>query len=68
MLGDGLDLVVQDVTLAVDRLTGDCGVERRAVIGDADIEPRIEPVGGLEAEDQFVEPGDQEVGRRVGSK
>ena len=66
MVGHGLDLVVEDVAVAVDRLAADLAVEGQAVGGDMHVEARVEAVAGLTTEDQVVEPGDEQVGRRVG--
>ena len=41
MVGDGLDLVVEDVPIPVDRLAADGGLEGEAVVGDPDFEPGV---------------------------
>ena len=58
---DSFDLVVEDMAYPVDRLAPDPGIERQTVVGNGDIELRIEEKFGLAEEDQFVEPGDEEI-------
>ena len=38
-MGDGLDLVVEEVAVAVDRLAIDLGLKAQAVVGQEHVEP-----------------------------
>ena len=66
VVGDGFDLVIEDVAGAVDRLAAGLGGEAKAVVGDVDVERGVERVPGLAQEDQLVEPGEQKLGRGLG--
>ena len=56
-----LDLVVEHVPAAVDRLAADRCLEPAARRVERDVEPGVEPMLGLAAKDQLVEPIDQQV-------
>jgi hypothetical protein len=66
MMRDGLDLVVEDVSVPVDFLAADRGFEREAVVGNLWLEHREQDVLGLATKNQLVEPADEQVGRRFG--
>jgi thioredoxin-dependent peroxiredoxin len=68
VVGDSLDLVVENVALAVDGLAADLGLKAAAVVAEMDIEPRVEAVLGLGAEDQLVEPGDEQLRRIISAE
>src|SRR5579883_182927 len=56
-----LDLVVEDMPVPIDRLTGDCRFQMIVAGVDIDVEAVIESMPGLATVDQLVEPTEQEV-------
>src|SRR5262249_12783392 len=63
-----LDLVVQDVPVPIDRLTGNNRFQAMPARVDTDVEALIESMPGLATEDQLVQPTEQEVLGRFGRK
>jgi hypothetical protein len=54
--GGGLDFMVQQVALPIDRLAANVCFQTAGRLVDRDIEPGIEPMASLATKDQFVEP------------
>lgn len=62
----GFHFVVENVPRAVDRLAAERSLQLQARGVDLHVKPRVEPVPGLAAKNQLVEPGDEQVFRRLG--
>lgn len=65
MMGHSLDLVVEFVTLTVDRLAVNLGFETSTIRRDLNQERPIQTVPGLASKDQLVEPLDEQVDRPI---
>ncbi len=65
---DGLDLVVQHMPREIDRLTQNLSLQAQTIRRDLDGKSAIKRVAGFAAEDQLVEPVNQQAVRRIGRK